>query len=111
MDDIHLARKYLQKAKNAQDRKISFDLSFMAYKNLMKAKRCKYTGVKMTTPTSPNLISTDRTIDRIDSSKGYESGNVCACCHAANAFKAVLERPNHIDLKAVRKIIKVMEKK
>lgn len=71
MDDIHLARKYLQKAKNAHDRKISFDLSFMAYKNLMKAKRC----------------------------------------HAANAFKAVLERPNHIDIKAAKKIIKVMEKK
>lgn len=96
MNDIDIAKAYLRKAQSAADRGLSFGLSFVAFKNLMRAKRCKYTGIELTEP-RPNMAprSTDRTIDRVDSTIGYESGNVVAACHSANQIKSVWENPNN----------------
>ena len=39
MDDLTLAKKYISKADNARSRGIKFDMTFTAYKNLMRAKK------------------------------------------------------------------------
>ncbi len=94
--DLKLARNYIGKADNARSRGIEFSLSFTAYKNLMRAKKCQVTGTILTDPRpQKDLLATDRTIDRIDSKKGYVSGNVMAVCHAVNGFKSFFENGNH----------------
>jgi hypothetical protein len=97
MNDLDIARRYINKAANAKQNNIQFELSFTSFKNLMKAKKCGYTGIKLTTPRGGGCSSlcTDRTIDRIDSQLGYISGNVIAVCSAANSFKAIWENPNN----------------
>ena len=109
--DIKLALKYLAKARNAEDRGIEFDISITTFKNLMRAKRCKYTGIEMTMATSGTQKPTDKTIDRIDSTKGYVVGNVVACCHAANQVKSFWERGgNPLTPKHIIKMIAMIEK-
>ncbi len=96
MDDIQLAKRYLSKAERAGRADIKFTLSFMSYKNLSAAKKCGYTGLEMTAPRPGKPIrSSDRTIDRIDSTLGYVKGNVIAVCHSANKLKSVWENPNN----------------
>lgn len=111
MSDICIARKYLKKAENAKERGIEFRLTFTSYKNLIRAKKCYYTGIRLTAASEGGVLRpTDRTIDRINSKLGYVKGNVCACCHEANNFKAVLERHGLIGFPEAKKIIKAMEK-
>lgn len=43
------------------------------------------------TPSGQSQKLTDFTIDRIDNNLGYVTGNVVACCHAANSFKGMIE--------------------
>lgn len=90
--DLSVARKYISKQANAEARGVEFTLTLQSMANLMKAKKCFYTGITLTEP-RPNaqLRGTDRTIDRIDGSKGYVKGNVVACCYAANNLKAMCE--------------------
>lgn len=111
-EDISIARRYMSKADNARTRGIEFGLSFTAFKNLMRAKKCYYTGVELTQPISKNgMKSTDRTIDRIDSTKGYVSGNVVACCHAANQMKAMWEGNPSMGFEEVKKLVKRVDKR
>ena len=92
MDDARVASLYLRRIKNAKKRGITFDLGLMAFRNLMNAKYCYYTGIELTEATGPEQIHSDRTIDRIDNRKGYVSGNVVACSFAANQIKGTWER-------------------
>lgn len=94
MTDQEIARKYLDKICNARQRNIEFNLSLTAFKNLMRAKKCRYTKMLLTEGKDGSLIISDRTIDRIDSSKGYIKGNCVAVCHGANQFKSFFENPN-----------------
>ena len=106
MDDIKIAQRYVSKAQRAKAKGIPFELSFTAFKNMMRAKYCFYSGVELTEPDSSILSATARTIDRIDNSKGYVSGNVCACSNAANNFKSLLEGPDFaLDKKTIVKLI------
>lgn len=111
MDDLTMAKKYINKAHGAQSSGISFLLSFTSYKNLMQAKKCGYTGIELTSPRSgENIRSTDRTIDRIDNSLGYVKGNVVAVCSSANKMKALWENPNNpLDMQSVKKMIHKVE--
>lgn len=112
MDDYIIARKYVRKADNAKSANIPFNLSLNAFKNLMKAKKCGYTGITLTIGTDKVSSFTDITVDRIDSSKGYESGNVIAVCHGANQIKSFWENPSApIDFKLIQKMIKTISKK
>lgn len=92
MNDIELAQKYINKRNNALSRGIKFTMTLQSMRNLMGAKKCYYTGVPLTNPSAGYAKASDRTIDRIDPSKGYEPGNVVACCHAANQLKAQVEQ-------------------
>lgn len=113
--DLYVAQKLGQKAHNAHQRGIEFDLSFQSMKNLLSSKKCYYTGLPLTRPRHmEELLATDLTIDRIDASKGYVKGNVVACCHAANQVKSQFEKAGIQGLKVgaqvFTKAIKRMEK-
>ncbi len=97
MIDLTIAAKYIAKADMSRGKGIPFDLPWQSFNNLMNAKYCKFTGIELTDKKPGNGIkSTDRTIDRIDNSKGYVIGNVAAVCNVANQFKSMLEDPQYI---------------
>ena len=92
----------------------------MSVHNILKAKRCYYTGIELTRPpyntngyVSENYRSktTDVTLERLDNSIGYVAGNVVACSKYANGMKGVFEDPsNGYELKHFVKMAKVIEK-
>lgn len=112
MTDEHIARKYLMKIENAKSRGIPFTLSFTAYKNLMRAQKCYYTGLTLS-----NIEGSrdQKTIDRINPKKGYVKGNVVACCAGFNQMKSAMERDGSIFLpnfqKAVGKMFKAVNER
>lgn len=111
-----VAEKYINKMQNAHSRGIAFKLTLQGMTNLMRAKRCYYTGVVLTEPRSGQpLRATDRTIDRIDGSKGYIPGNVVACCNAANHLKSLCESGGlagyEMGLKILSKTVKRIKEK
>lgn len=105
MKDLILAKKYISKSQNAASRGIAFTLTYRGFCNMMKAKRCYYTGVEL------NDIDGDpnqRSIDRVDSSKPYETGNVVACSRAFNQLKGSLERDGMLKSKKFRNALSKM---
>lgn len=65
---------------------------------------CALTGWPLTTELGRGKIVTNCSLDRIDSSKGYELGNVQLVCVAANVAKSNLSQSDFINLcKAVVK--------
>lgn len=115
MNEVNIAKKFINKAKNAESRGIVFELSFQSFKNLMRAKKCFYTRTLLTNQTSEDGVQkpTDRTIERVDSSKGYVKGNCVACCHEANRWKAYFENPVNtiITPKTALKMLRTFDKK
>ena len=60
----------------------------------MSRKTCAYSGSSFDVPKSSSKYIRNwyrRTLDRIDSSKGYIKGNVVAVCNGINQFKSVIE--------------------
>lgn len=93
--EITIARYYVYKHKNATNRGLEFTLTFNDIRRLLSTKRCKYTGIELTKPEGNGTPKpTDRTLERIDNTKGYVTGNVVAVCHAANQLKSVWEDEN-----------------
>ncbi|ASS33939.1 HNH endonuclease [Acidovorax phage ACP17] len=103
----------------AMRRGLDFNLSAMSVYNLLRARRCYYTGIEMTEAlphkhgvSGINLL-TDRTFERLDASKGYVIGNVVSCCRGVNSLKGQLERDGEpvdpedlkIIIKEVRRVI------
>lgn len=86
LDDLKIARMYVGKAYGAAKRGISFELTWAQYKRLQSLKRCYYTGVKFD-PTDPDKV---RTLDRVDSSKGYTHENTVVCTNHINKLKNAL---------------------
>lgn len=83
--DYIICKKLVQLKQSAESRKIEFNLSFKTVKKLLLQKTCFYTGKPMTT-TGPSA----RSIDRVDSSKGYFDDNVVACTTDINSKKTNL---------------------
>lgn len=83
--DVEVAKKLLNIYQSAMDRKLEFDLSFESVKTLLKFQTCYYTGRKFDQE-GPYA----RSIDRIDSSKGYINGNVVSCTIDINGKKSNL---------------------
>jgi hypothetical protein len=76
----------------ARERKIKFTLT-KEYLLSMNFKKCYYTGIDLTLESCKyNTIS----LDRIDSSKGYENGNVVFCCKAINLMKNETDLENFV---------------
>lgn len=102
--EMYVVRKMLSKEQNARQRGIEFTLSFQSMKNLLKAKKCYYTGLPLTKPDGDKTRASDLTIDRIDATKGYCKNNVVACSHAANQLKSQFEKAGIVGLKAGRSV-------
>ena len=83
--DVEVAKKLLNIYQSAMDRKLEFNLSFEPVKTLLKFQTCYYTGRKF-----DNDGPYSRSIDRIDSSKGYIEGNVVSCTVDINGKKSNL---------------------
>jgi hypothetical protein len=87
VDDITLAKRYIQTHSNAEQRGHDFSLTLVDMRRLMNTKRCYFTAVELTHESdTPNKL----TFDRIDNSVGYHKGNVVACSHKANQIKEML---------------------
>ena len=102
LSDVKLARKYLSKEQQARDRGIVFKLSLTSYRNLISAKKCFYTGITLS---DVEGAGDQLTIDRIDNTRGYEHGNVVACCLAFNQLKGKLEIDGAIHLPIFQKAL------
>lgn len=85
IDDYHIAKKLIQLKQSADSRKIPFSLKFTTVKKLLNAKVCFYTGK----PFDKKGLQA-RSIDRVDSSKGYVDDNVVACTVDVNIKKTNL---------------------
>lgn len=88
--EYSVALKFKQTYEGAKERKIEFNLSISDMRKLMLAKKCAYTGMELTddnTPQGQADFPNKRTLDRIDSNKGYVRGNVVACSHIINKIK------------------------
>ena len=83
--DVEVAKKLLNIYQSAADRKLEFNLSFESVKTLLKFQTCYYTGRKF-----DNEGPYARSIDRIDSAKGYIEGNVVSCTVDINGKKSNL---------------------
>ena len=83
--DIEVAQKMMQLKQSAMSRGLPFELSFRTVKFLLLQKKCFYTGLQFE-ETGDN----SRSIDRIDSAKGYTEGNVVACTVGINGKKSNL---------------------
>lgn len=95
-NDVLIAKAFIAKANSSADRGIEFNLSFTSFKNMCKAKKCYFTGLTLTPDTF--------TIDRIDSNKGYVTGNVVACHKDFNNLKSLIENQQTVlDLKMTLK--------
>lgn len=104
LSDREIAKRYINKINDAQQRDIEFDLSLRAFINVFKSKKCQLTGIPLTSETI--------TIDRIDSRIGYVSGNVMAIHSSVNSLKGTIENPNNrLTFNNVRKMLKVLEKR
>lgn len=85
LSDVEVAKKLLNIYQSAMDRKLEFNLSFESVKTLLRFPTCYYTGRKFETEGPYS-----RSIDRIDSSKGYIEGNVVSCTVDINGKKSNL---------------------
>jgi len=86
IDDEDVARKFLNTKDGAKSRGIEFSLNLVSVKNLLKAKKCFYTGL----PFDHTDPEASLTFDRLDYKKGYVKGNVVACRKSVNDLKNVL---------------------
>ena len=60
--------------------------------------KCALTGWEMTMELGKGVVPTNCSIDRIDSSFGYEPGNVQLVCRAANVAKSNLSTSDFVNL-------------
>ena len=75
MTDLKVAQKYVSLSNNASSRRLEFSLTLNHVKKLLTAKKCYFTD------------SVQRTVDRLDASKGYTVENTVACTLGFNQKK------------------------
>jgi uncharacterized protein YnzC (UPF0291/DUF896 family) len=107
IDDEDVARKFLYTKDGAKARGIEFSLNLVSVKNLLKAKKCFYTGL----PFDHTDPESSLTFDRLDYKKGYIKGNVVACRKSVNDLKNVLiEHPVSVFKDNPTLLLKAVEK-
>lgn len=93
MEDIVLAKKYCALYSSAKTRQIEFTLTLKKLRNLLKAKRCFYTGIPF-----EETGDYARTIDRVNSNLGYTDENTVACSNKINSLKGNLSEEEIIKM-------------
>ncbi len=84
--DLKVANKFINLMTSAKARGIEFNLTLQGIANMLRAKNCFYTNEP--------LNDDNRSIDRIDNSKGYVTGNIAACTQAINMQKGNISMKN-----------------
>ena len=84
-----LAKKYLAKVHNAEERGIEMTLTLADMRKLMTRKTCGYTKVKLLDDVDSSHPH-KRTLERKDPTIGYTKANTIACTHACNKLKNIL---------------------
>jgi hypothetical protein len=96
--DIVVAKKLVKLQQSALSRGLEFDLKFHTVRRLLEKKTCTFTKIPF--EESGPLA---RSIDRIDSAKGYIEGNVVACTVEINGKKA------NLSIKEIQQIYSVIK--
>lgn len=94
--DNATAVRYIQIRDRCRSKGIKFDLTLVQIKNMLRAKKCQLSGMP---------INGLPSIDRLDPSKGYVTGNVVAADRGFNSRKGDLT-PAEIE-----SLYKVLKKK
>ena len=86
--------------KEAEKRKYPFSLSFEDFIGLTQ-KECYYCGsnpsnIKKTSCSNSTGVFIYNGLDRVDNTKGYEKGNVVACCSLCNRMKLKMNKEDFI---------------
>ena len=83
-------KSYLSYLRSKAIQRKSFCISLTDLEDIWKSQngKCALTGWDMTMVLGKGNIDTNASIDRIDSSVGYVSGNVQLICRALNVFKS-----------------------
>lgn len=106
-----VARRYCAMLKRAQDRGKEFNLNLTSIRNLLRTKKCPYTGITLQIyhyppGTSQSMIPRDSlSIERLDCDKGYVKGNVIAISHEANLARGDLS------IQQIENMYKVMKRR
>ena len=94
--ELFVASYYASKVESCKKRGIEFKLNLVSVRNLLRTRKCPYTGKELTVPRAgKQALTTDITIDRIDNTKGYVKGNVMAISNRANNLKSIFENPEY----------------
>ena len=89
-----VAQRYLNKARNAQNRGLEFTLTLEDFSALMRNHICYYTHQKLVTQFTEADMTLRRipdnymSIDRVNSDLGYTRDNVVVCAHSINLAKS-----------------------
>lgn len=111
--ELFVAQWYQNKVQSCKDRGIEWKLNIISVRNMLRTRKCPYTGVTMTVPRQgKQALCSDITIDRIDNKKGYVPGNVMAVSRKANNLKSIFENPEYgLDFDDAVKVISKMRNK
>ena len=105
--DVRVSLKLNQVYNKCLSNRLEFNLSFKRLKQMMLQKTCYYTRVKF----QRSVPILRRSIDRVDSTKGYTDDNVVACTAFINSMKKNLSYEQIKDLyKGVTKFRKTQTK-
>lgn len=114
--DYKKAQAYTNKARNAMDRNINFELSFEEFSAIYDTPVCCISGVKLIHGESPQSRHA-HSIDRLDPQIGYVKGNVVAMSGKINHHKGELDKflssglPDEELLKVIYKVEYVLRKR
>lgn len=107
-DAMHLEHSAINKWMGLKDRcdtkKFEFSLTVADVRRLLTTRYCYYTGIDMQEAKDSGNTQHCRSIDRVDSSKGYVKGNVVACSTTVNKLKGDLT------LKQIKQLTRRWEK-
>lgn len=111
--ELFVADYYRRKMESCKTRGIDFKLNLVSVRNLLRTRKCPYTGKELTVPRpGKQALTTDITIDRIDNTKGYQKGNVMAISNRANNLKSIFENPEYgMDFEQAAKVMTKISKR
>lgn len=110
-----VAKKYLMLMKSASDRNLEFNLSIDDLSQMLRKKECHFTGETLVcfahcrdkiSAGESELPANYLTIDRLDSEKGYVSGNVVVCGNEINQLKDRMPSQEFSKAIAMRKLLR-----
>lgn len=118
--DVFLAKGYINKAKNAEDRKLDFNLDLNDWREIFTTPFCPVTGRKLLVGTRKDGVPCPDdllTVERLNPRLGYVKGNVVAMSYVANNAKSHLDQFVHLTnitdaekVKLLRKSLYQLEK-